>query len=129
MVQVPAAPANNIYQALLAVGAAGSHLENDFWVDTNGDGVEQDSEVFANSQCATGFSNYGSWVQIVAPGEDVWSTTPSVTISEIILGFVRLAMTPGAAPRWPRHCRRWRGARLERKPGRLHICPDQETFC
>jgi hypothetical protein len=33
-------------------------------------------EHFAHSQCATWFSNFGGWVQIVAPGEDIYSTTP-----------------------------------------------------
>jgi len=58
-------------------------------------------------------------VQIVAPGEMSGPPRRSVTHSpKINSGVRRLAMTPGAAPRWPRpHVAGGAGARLERKPG------------
>ena len=73
---------NNIYQALLAVGAAGSPFRDDIWVDTDGSTTKNPDrwwdggEMYYQSECAAWFSNFGSWVQIVAPGQDVWSTTP-----------------------------------------------------
>jgi subtilisin family serine protease len=70
------ATCNDIYQALLAVGAAGSPFRDPIWVDTDGDGIEDGNESYWNDQCAAWFSNFGKWVQIVAPGQDIWSTTP-----------------------------------------------------
>jgi subtilisin family serine protease len=68
---------NNIYQGLLAVGAAGSPFySTQLWVDKNGNNVNDAGENFWHEQCAAWFSNFGNWVQIVAPGEDIWSTTP-----------------------------------------------------
>ncbi len=62
---------NTVYNRILAVGAQTPY---DTWVDTSGDGVEDADEIYAN--CAASFSNYGSWVEMVAPGEDIISTTP-----------------------------------------------------
>lgn len=98
--------ANTIDQGMLSVGATGSPYAfpspdpyhpidgdddvdtNDdgyLWVDTNGNTLEdvtddQDpafwDEHFYPEQCATWFSNFGQWVEIVAPGQDILSTVP-----------------------------------------------------
>ena len=83
---------NIIYQGMLSVGASRSwdSTVNDtnedgyLWVDTDGDGLEITDENdpaffdehFYTDQCATDFSNYGAWVNITAPGEDILSTLP-----------------------------------------------------
>lgn len=75
---------NNISQALLSVGATSGYdhwidLDNDldggFWDFDNdtGDADYWDEHFY---DCAAGFSNYGEHVEIVAPGEDIFSTTP-----------------------------------------------------
>jgi subtilisin family serine protease len=87
--------ANALSAGLISVGAAASPwgFWNDganggaqdglIWVDTNGDGAEPgDSdptywdEHFWPPSCATTTSNYGAWVEIVAPGQDILSTQP-----------------------------------------------------
>jgi subtilisin family serine protease len=68
---------NALASGLLSVAAARSlRTKNDeayIWVDNNGNSTN-DGEDW--SDCATAFSNYGAWVSIAAPGEDVLSTTP-----------------------------------------------------
>ncbi|MEJ5202878.1 MAG: S8 family serine peptidase, partial [Anaerolineales bacterium] len=46
------------------------------WVDTNGNDVQDSGELFYPDQCAAFFSNYGSWVEMIAPGESILSTVP-----------------------------------------------------
>jgi hypothetical protein len=53
------------------------------WVDKNGDGIEPTesdpdywNEHFWADSCAAEFSNYGAWVEIIAPGKDIYSTVP-----------------------------------------------------
>lgn len=82
---------NTIDQAVLSVGAARPSFSDSFdanadgylWVDTDGDGLEPADtdpdfwdEHFYPDQCASYFSNYGQWVEIVAPGEDILSSLP-----------------------------------------------------
>ncbi len=94
-VNQPDGDPNTISQATIAVGATvqdyswwTDNLDTDgdgvadtsayvrgTWVDTNGDGVISYDELF--DHCATDFSNYGDWVEIVAPGEDIFSTLPT----------------------------------------------------
>jgi len=81
----PGGGANAISTGMVAVGAAAPPSFN-YFVDVDGDGsINPDgSEWFKN--CAAyyeptnggdkGGSNYGSWVEIVAPGQSVTSATP-----------------------------------------------------
>ena len=78
--------ANNISSGLISVAAARAPSASDLkiWVDLNGDRVTTDNEYFNPELCATGGlidgiaygSNYGYWVNIVAPGDSIYSTTP-----------------------------------------------------
>ena len=70
-VDQPSGDPNTIADRILAVGAM---TNNQTWVDLDGDGVQTDNEILYN--CAAYFSNFGSWVEIVGPGEDIISTTP-----------------------------------------------------
>lgn len=54
---------------IISVGAASPYFS---FVDTNNDGA-LDNYYF---NCATSFSNYGKWVEMVAPGESIYSTLP-----------------------------------------------------
>lgn len=82
---------NNLYQALISVGAAthsgdawyDANADGLLWVDVNGDGNEPTDvdpdywyEHFDSSLCAADFSNYGAWVEMVAPGVSILSTQP-----------------------------------------------------
>jgi subtilisin family serine protease len=74
---------NTLAPGLISVGAANwwdfvndSNGDGLVWVDTNGDGIEQSAEDFAPVACAAEFSNYGAWVEIIAPGKDIYSTVP-----------------------------------------------------
>ena len=83
----PDAP-NWIWQGIISVGASRSYWSSDYdgysggsadgylWVDTNGNNVEEGNELYYMSQCAAYFSNFGAWVDVVAPGENVTSTVP-----------------------------------------------------
>ncbi|MEN4041011.1 MAG: S8 family serine peptidase [Anaerolineaceae bacterium] len=80
----PANPDNLLHHSLVSVGAGRAPGDYQVWVDRNGDGQYQQNELFAPEQCASGLalaagavgSNYGSWVNLVAPGEAIFSTTP-----------------------------------------------------
>ncbi|KPL80931.1 S8 family serine peptidase [Levilinea saccharolytica] len=63
--------ANTIHEGMVSVGAIASE---ETWVDMDGNGIDDDGEYFEG--CAAYFSNYGAWVEIVAPGEDIFSTIP-----------------------------------------------------
>jgi subtilisin family serine protease len=84
---------NTIDQGMLSVGAArtfwsGAYDDNEdgyLWVDTDGNGFEDVvddtdpsfwDEHFYPETCAADFSNFGQWVEIVAPGEDILSSVP-----------------------------------------------------
>ncbi len=62
---------NTIHDRMLSVGAIASE---ETWVDMDGNGIDDAGEYFEG--CAAYFSNYGAWVEIVAPGEDIFSTIP-----------------------------------------------------
>ncbi len=79
---------NYVAPGLISVGASRSYWSNAndgdsggsadgyLWVDTNGNNIESSDELYYMADCSTGFSNYGAWVSIVAPGEDITSTVP-----------------------------------------------------
>lgn len=85
--QNPSGSENSIAGALISVGAARAPSPEgyDLWVDKNGDRTADADEIFKPEQCASGYatansaygSNYGHWVDIVAPGEAIYSTTPT----------------------------------------------------
>ncbi len=60
-----------ISDGLISVGA--TRLET--WIDTNSNSLDDDGWY---ARCAANFSNYGSWVEMVAPGQDIYSTTPAL---------------------------------------------------
>jgi subtilisin family serine protease len=82
--------ANTLAPGLISVAAANfwnfwydSNNDGLVWVDTDGDGsepIEGDpdywDEHFWPAYCAAEFSNYGAWVEIIAPGKDIYSTVP-----------------------------------------------------
>ncbi|MCW5878231.1 MAG: S8 family serine peptidase [Anaerolineales bacterium] len=68
----------NIAHGILSVGAQASYSK---WIDMDNDGVgwDPDDEDYWDErfwECAASFSNYGTYVEIVAPGESIYSTTP-----------------------------------------------------
>ncbi len=80
---------NTLAHGLISVGAGAApppwyaaadfDMDGYIWVDTDGDGVQaaDGSEDFYSAFCAAYFSNYGAWVEIVAPGEDIFSSVPT----------------------------------------------------
>jgi hypothetical protein len=80
----PAAPANILHHSLVSVASGRPPGETKVWVDQNGNGSIQENELFAPEMCASGLaldagavgSNYGAWVNLVAPGDGIYSTTP-----------------------------------------------------
>ncbi|HSV85246.1 MAG TPA: S8 family serine peptidase [Levilinea sp.] len=77
-------PNNLLHHSLISVGAGRAPGDYQVWVDRDGDRQYNANELFAPEQCASGMaldagaagSNYGSWVNIVAPGDAIYSTTP-----------------------------------------------------
>ena len=67
---------NTIHDKILSVAAGMSPGYSDYWVDKDGSGDVGEGEIFSSDQCAAPFSNYGAWVDIVAPGDAILSTTP-----------------------------------------------------
>ncbi|MCC6147865.1 MAG: S8 family serine peptidase [Anaerolineaceae bacterium] len=78
---------NSLSGALISVGAARAPSPEGYklWVDANGNNTAETGEIYMPEQCASGYatvgsaygSNYGHWVDIVAPGEAIYSTTPT----------------------------------------------------
>jgi len=70
---------NDIYTNLITVGAARDPSLNT-WVDTVPDPDTLDWRTIQPEEllkdCATEFTNYGDWVTMVAPGSNIYSTTP-----------------------------------------------------
>ncbi len=87
----PAAYAKDalIGYGLVSVAAA---QQNPVTVDTNGnDAIVAGSETF--EYCAASFSNYGNWVELVAPGDNIYSTLP---LSYPFYQNYRFGLFPGA---------------------------------
>ena len=89
----PAGWANDtaVGAGVIAVAAGRAPSDDKIWVDRDHDGIVDwtsvpgEKEVFESTECATGYAsktgdamgtNYGSWVSLVAPGENIYSTTP-----------------------------------------------------
>ncbi|MBN2387364.1 MAG: S8 family serine peptidase [Anaerolineales bacterium] len=73
----PSGQANTIHSGLIAVAGARYTDGTDAtatWVDLNSSSRPEAGEYF--SDCMLPYSNYGSWVQLVAPGESIFSTVP-----------------------------------------------------
>ncbi len=75
---------NEIADGLISVGAArapwstanDTNKDGKLWVDEDNGGDVDGNELYLPFQCATDFTNYGHWIELVAPGEDILSTTP-----------------------------------------------------
>lgn len=80
---------NLIADGLISVGASrsywsasydgynGGSVDGYLWIDTFPDGYQDTFfELYYMPGCAAPFSNFGAWVSIVAPGENVTSTVP-----------------------------------------------------
>jgi len=65
-----------IGHSLLSVGASRVPWDGEIWVDTNGNDTQTSDEIYDPRDCVTDFSNYGSWVEMIAPGESIYSTLP-----------------------------------------------------
>jgi subtilisin family serine protease len=82
----PVTRKNTLHASLISVGSGRAPSESQVWVDKNGDNQinEAQGELFASEMCASGLaldsgavgSNYGAWVNMVAPGDSIYSTTP-----------------------------------------------------
>jgi len=80
----PNGESNTIAGAVLSVGGGRAPWPYQLWVDKNGDRLYDSGEFFAPEQCATGLkrendatgSNYGLWVDLIAPSDSIFSTTP-----------------------------------------------------
>jgi subtilisin family serine protease len=84
--------ANEISHNLISVAASDAPWMKT-WVDKDGNGVwwqddnvnfvfdkgevRADNEFFDSQSCLTPYSSYGSWVEMVAPGAGIYSTTPT----------------------------------------------------
>lgn len=75
---------NEIAGAVISVGGGRSPSPYQLWVDKDGDRSYDSDEFYETEQCSTGIkrendaigSNYGVWVDLTAPGESIFSTTP-----------------------------------------------------
>ena len=76
---------NAIYPNMLSVGGGRSPSDTELvWVDNDRNGTAVSKELFSPDSCASGIyydtgavgTNYGRWVNIVAPGDNILSTTP-----------------------------------------------------
>lgn len=65
-----------IGKGVLSVGALRAPTDDQIWVDINGDDLQTEDEVYPAEDCATDFTNYGDWVEMIAPGESIYSTLP-----------------------------------------------------
>jgi hypothetical protein len=74
----PAYPAGWAKDATIGAGlisvAASRPYDDEIWVDVDGDEVHDPNEDYGG--CATEVTNYGSWVEMIAPGQGILSTTP-----------------------------------------------------
>jgi subtilisin family serine protease len=67
----------NVAKGLISVAAGRPVDDYNVWVDLDQSGDSTGpGELFNSEQCATGFTNYGAWISIAAPGESIYTTTP-----------------------------------------------------
>lgn len=70
--------ANELAAGLIAVAAARSNPPYvRLWIDTNASGAPDGDEWYEYGDCATRFTNYGRHVELVAPGDQIYSTQPT----------------------------------------------------
>jgi subtilisin family serine protease len=90
-VKGPGGAANDLYAGLISVAGGRAPSAYPIWVDRDGNNQIRQSddpavkELFYAEECASGAAqtvgafgtNYGSWIDIVAPGDSIYSTTPT----------------------------------------------------
>lgn len=103
----PGSQPNTISSGILSVGAVRRNYfdqDPDLWVDHNENSLKDPGESYKASHCATDSTGFGSWVEILAPGESIYSTTPvsyPFTLNffdDVSSGYDWLSGTSFAAP-------------------------------
>ncbi len=84
----PNSSPNEISAGLISVAAGRAPSPYTYWVDRDADRFMDPNEQYTSDQCASGMqledgtsvgSNYGSWVNMVAPGDSIYGAMPMYT--------------------------------------------------